>query len=362
MTKNTRIIFLIAVLVGIAASIQYLEKQKPMRFFSAPLGEVAINENHAPDLVSPQGFINSDPFRLADYFGKKIILIDFWTYSCINCQRTTPYLNAWHEKYADKGLLIVGVHTPEFEFEKKYENVVAAVQKFGIKYPVVQDNEYATWNNYRNRYWPHKFLIGIDGRIIYDHIGEGGYEETEKKIQEALAERMAALGMKDGILQNIEKPVGAVDVDFLKVKSPETYFGALRNKNFGSGAPYKTGAFTFPLEKVINPNTLYLVRSWNIADEYAENQSKGARVLFRYDAKDVYLVASALENVRIKIYRDGTLVKEVAGEDVSKDGSGIAIVREERLYRLIQGESYGSHLLEIEIESPGLRAFAFTFG
>jgi thiol-disulfide isomerase/thioredoxin len=138
-------------------------------------------------LAGISGYINThDGFRLSEIVGKKVVLVDFWTYSCINCQRTQPYLNAWYKKYKDAGLEIVGVHTPEFAFEKDRANVVAAVEKFGITYPVVQDNDYQTWGTYGNRYWPRKYLIDIDGYIVYDHIGEGGYEETEEKIQELL--------------------------------------------------------------------------------------------------------------------------------------------------------------------------------
>src|SRR3989338_2998501 len=134
----------------------------------------------AKEITTPDGFINTDdkPIILNDLIGKKVILMDFWTYSCINCQRTTPYLNSWYEKYKDAGLEIIGMHTPEFDFEKKYENVEKAVKQFGIKYPVVLDNDRATWQAYKNYYWPHKYLIDIDGFIIYDHIGEGGYAET----------------------------------------------------------------------------------------------------------------------------------------------------------------------------------------
>jgi len=138
----------------------------------------------AKEVSTPDGFINTDSVTVSELVGKKIILVDFWTYSCINCQRTLPYLNSWHEKYADKGLVILGLHTPEFEFEKGYENVKRAVEKFSVRYPVILDNDYSTWTSYKNRYWPRKYLIDIDGFIVYDHIGEGAYEETEKKIQE----------------------------------------------------------------------------------------------------------------------------------------------------------------------------------
>lgn len=149
----------------------------------------------AREITTPNGFINTDGITVSEFIGKKVILIDFWTYSCINCQRTIPYLNSWYEKYEKEGLIILGVHTPEFEFEKDYNNVVKAVEKFEIKYPVILDNDYSTWTSYKNRYWPRKYLIDIDGFIVYDHIGEGAYNETEEKIVELLSE-------KDKLLNN----------------------------------------------------------------------------------------------------------------------------------------------------------------
>src|SRR3990167_6237732 len=146
------------------------------------------------EITSPSGFVNTGPFNLKDIVGKKVILLDFMTYSCINCQRTFPYLNAWYEKYKDQGLEIVGIHTPEFAFEKNIENVREAMRRFGILYPVVFDNDYATWRAYGNQYWPRKYLIDIHGDIVYDHIGEGAYEETEMKIRELLLERSRLLG------------------------------------------------------------------------------------------------------------------------------------------------------------------------
>ena len=191
--------FLLAIaVIAIAGSIIFLEGQKPVQPTPAskqfplqnaqtPLvGNASAYELKkakyplAIELVAPQGYINLPQGKtnttIGELAGKKVVLVDFWTYSCINCQRTIPYLNAWYEKYRGAGLEIIGVHTPEFEFEKDYVNVQAAVLKYGIRYPVVQDNDYATWTAYRNRYWPHKYLVDIDGFIVYDHIGEGGYE------------------------------------------------------------------------------------------------------------------------------------------------------------------------------------------
>ena len=209
---KTKTITLILVLIAIASAITYLESLKPVRISpqeavirpnvaagnlsNAAQEERILNRDKlakypfAKEIVNPSGYINTDKITVSELIGKKVILIDFWTYSCINCQRTIPYLNSWYEKYGDKGLEIIGVHTPEFLFEQKYENVLAAVNKFGVKYPVVMDNNYSTWTAYGNLYWPHKYLIDIDGFIVYDHIGEGAYDEAEQKIQELLQERM----------------------------------------------------------------------------------------------------------------------------------------------------------------------------
>ena len=187
----------------------------------------------APELAGIEGYINTDSDIKIENFRGKVVLIDFWTYTCINCIRTLPYLKSWHEKYNDKGLQIIGVHTPEFKFEQEYENVKSAVEKYQIKYPVVQDNAYATWRAYNNRYWPRKYLIDIDGFIKYDHIGEGAYEETERKIQELLKERMERLGQKE-ILDDMSKPSGVIDINYGKIETPEIYFGyGFTRGNFG---------------------------------------------------------------------------------------------------------------------------------
>lgn len=285
----------------------------------------------AKEITTPDGFINTggSPITISELVGKKVILVDFWTYSCINCQRTTPYLNAWYEKYKDKGFIIIGVHTPEFEFEKDYNNVKAAVEKFGIKFPVVLDNDYSTWSAYKNRYWPRKYLIDINGYIVYDHIGEGAYEETEKKIQELLE-----------VSKEISRPEGIVSVDFSMPRSPEIYFGAARNIS-----PSQT--LSDPVD--IKTNALYLVGDWDIQNEFAENKNSQAKIIFRYQGKNVYFVAGSENNAKIKIFKDGIFVNE-------------QIVSEHKLYNIIQDLTYGEHMLEIIIENPGLRAFTFTFG
>lgn len=323
---------------------------------------IAMEETGKPakEIVNPSGFINTDRITISEFIRKKVILVDFWTYSCINCQRTFPYLNAWYEKYKDKGLLIVGIHTPEFRFEKKYENVQAAVKKFGLKYPVVLDNDYDTWRAYGNRYWPRKYLINIHGNIVYDHIGEGAYEETEKKIQDLLDERMKVLGEQKGVEREVSKPRDAPAVNFAMVRSPEVYFGSDRNEYLGNGKQGISGIQTLTTPSKVKLNTLYLVGEWNFQDEFAENKSRNAKIIFRYQAKNVYMVANSPGSVKLRISMDGKPLKKDSGEDVSKEGT--VTVKEDRLYKLIEGSEYGEHTIEITVESPGFRAYTFTFG
>ncbi len=272
MMQHARTITLGLVIVVVAGLIFYFESQKPQRGVpessevQAPITAMKKQEKSkqyplAKEITTPDGFINVDKISVGEFIGKKVILVDFWTYSCINCQRTTPYLNAWYEKYKDKGFVIIGVHTPEFEFEKDYNNVKAAVEKFGIKFPVVLDNDYSTWNAYKNRYWPRKYLIDIDGFIVYDHIGEGAYEETEQKIQDALKERITVLGENGTINQSVTKELPQEGGS----RSPETYFGAARNQYFGNGSPGVAGdqkGLTIPAQLSIN--TLYLSGEYRI--------------------------------------------------------------------------------------------------
>ncbi|MBI4152967.1 redoxin family protein [Candidatus Woesearchaeota archaeon] len=307
----------------------------------------------AKELAGISGYLNTANITIGEHIGKNVVLLDFWTYTCINCQRTLPYLIAWDEKYRDDGLVIIGIHTPEFEFEKKKENVQNAIEEFGIKYPVVQDNDYATWRAYGNRYWPRKYLIDIDGYIVYDHIGEGNYEETERQIQQALKERIEVLG-KTG---EIGDSLADVEAYTVNSQSPETYFGSLRNSNFGNGDG--TGEQQLEIPPSIKPNTLYLGGRWDIQPEFAENKEEGS-IVFHYDAQNVYLVMRADEETAVHVLIDGKQVSsDLAGKDVV---DGIVSVKEDRLYKLIESPTYGEHVLELAVEKQGLQAFAFTFG
>lgn len=321
----------------------------------------------SPELVAPDGYINippsanagqAAPITIGQFKGKKVVLVDIWTYSCINCQRTLPYLKDWYEKYSDEGLEIIGVHTPEFAFEKVFDNVQRAVTEEGIRYPVILDNEYRTWNAFGNQYWPRKYLIDIDGYIIYDHIGEGGYAETEAAIQFAVAERAQRLGLKKPDMSDTTKPEVVSEG---RVRSPETYFGAWRNSNLGNGTPMKEGVQTLMMPHTLTANSFYLGGEWDFKKEYVENVSKGAQLYFTYDARDVYFVAAADNPVRMRVTRNGGQPLGVArGEDV--DSIGVVTIQKDRLYKLIQDDGYGLNTIEIEILDAGLKAYTFTFG
>lgn len=392
--KNTKPIIYLLVAIAIIVPIVYLESLKADRGgegevvdISVPIteeGAVANEEKEsgventlsdrsgvlsekrtkyptAKELVAPAGFVNTEPFNLADHIGEKVILLDIWTYSCINCQRTLPYITAWNDTYEDQGLLIVGVHTPEFEFEKDVENVIQATEKFGVEYPVVLDNDYGTWNAYGNRYWPRKYLIDIDGFVVYDHIGEGAYEETERVIQELLRERSEVLGLNVDVEKDMTTPEGVELVDYTRPRSPEIYFGALRNDALGNGFVRQEGVQNFVRPITMNKNTLYLEGDWNITREFAENTSAGAKIIFKYQAAKVFMVASSEEGVHARIFVDGEPAGARAGSSVEQDGT--ILIQNEQLYRLVEDpDGWGEHTLEIEVLDPGLEAFTFTFG
>jgi len=325
----------------------------------------------AKEITTPDGFINSptagvdnnDPFQLSDYIGKKVILIEFWTYSCINCQRVIPYLNAWHKKYEDDGLVIVGIHTPEFEFEKDFENVARAVEKYDVEWPVVLDNDYSTWSAYKNRYWPRKYLIDIDGYIVYDHIGEGAYDETEQEIVKLLNERKQVLGEEGVVLVKEGEPTGTQEVAFEKVGTPETYLGASRIQYLINlpNTSCLSGSCTYSFSNLEDFQGYELMGSWKLDSEYAKLESKEGALRIAFTASKVNLVAGSDTPVQARIFLDGKVVGESeAGAHVS---DGIVTFTAHDLYNLVdlQGD-YEEHILEIQFLDSGINAFAFTFG
>jgi cytochrome c biogenesis protein CcdA/thiol-disulfide isomerase/thioredoxin len=315
----------------------------------------------APEITDPSGFINTDgqPITLSSFVGKKVVLVDFWTYSCINCQRTLPYLNAWYKKYADQGLEIVGIHTPEFSFEKVQSNVQDAVKRLGINYPVVLDNDYGTWNAFGNEYWPREYLIDIDGYVVHDHAGEGDYDGTEEAIQAALAERASILG-SGPVSGGTVAPADVISMDSSQVNSPETYFGSNRNEYLANGEQSTSGVQELSIPDNISLNNLYLAGSWDFNPEYAETSETNAKIVYKYDAKNLYFVASSNLGANIKIILDGKPLTTNMGSDVNADGT--ATIKENRLYNIVSGSSYGTHTIEIDVIKGTLDAYTFTFG
>ena len=319
-------------------------------YLSEEPAEKHLKYSKAPDFVGIENWINSEPLKIAQLRGN-VVLVDFWTYTCINCIRTLPYLKDWHDKYKDMGLVIIGVHTPEFEFEKKSENVQNAAEEYKLKYPIAQDNFGATWSLYKNQYWPHEYLIDVDGYIRYDHIGEGNYDKTEKMIQALLKERMERLNQKSSIEPTISRPKEAPDADFSNIGTPEIYFGyQFTRGNFGNSEGIKqdeTIDYKNPL--TIEPNYAYLIGKWkNNADNMELAENKGA-ILLDFDAKKANIVAGSQKISVVLISLDG---KQQAPFNIT----------EFKLYNAASSEKYGRHSLRIDISGEGFKIYTFTFG
>lgn len=315
---------------------------RPMSDLNLPVGP------EAPELIQGGTWFNSDPLTLKSLRGK-VVIVDFWTYSCINCQRTLPYLRSWYDKYKDDGLVIVGVHSPEFEFEKNPDNVAQALEDFGIKYPVMQDNDFATWRVYDNHYWPAKYIIDANGHVRYSHFGEGSYDETEHVIQQLLQEAGAA----DVSKIKIENQVGEN-----QARSPETYLGYGRIERFASPENIaKDTASTYSFPQQLGQNEVAYSGTWNVMEERAK-PSKGAKLEYRFDAAQVYLVMRPTSgSARVRVLVDGK--PQYPGSDV-KDG--VVTISKDSLYRLVDLQQAGSHVLTLEFLDDACEVYAFTFG
>jgi len=314
----------------------------------------------APDLVGIAHYLNTTPEELSEEIKDKVVLYDIWTYSCINCIRTLPYITAWNDKYADQGLLIIGVHSPEFEFEKDPENVKMAIEKYGIDYPVVLDNDMETWKAFDNRYWPRKYIADHEGYIRYDHIGEGGYQKTEKIIQQLLDERNTSLGIQ------MASAASLVDIEAFEhsmFKSPELYFGykfAQNRNQLGSEEGFQPGkTVTYSESDKIDLHKFYLTGDWKNYEDSMELVSDTGTIKLRYNAKQVNIVTD--NDAKLEIFLDGEVIPtKYAGHDITLGNN--LIVSEPSLYNIISSENSASHLMEIQIEGKGFQIFTFTFG
>jgi thiol-disulfide isomerase/thioredoxin len=339
---------------------QELDKlqQKPVDFsqIGKPMNELVDKSDlgKAPELIPGGKWYNlsqgNQELTLSELRGK-VVLVDFWTYTCINCIRTLPYLKAWHEKYKDMGLVIVGVHTPEFEFEKNPKNVEKAIRDFGLTYPIVQDNDYATWKAYDNHYWPAKYFIDKTGKIRKTHFGEGDYDESEQYIQKLLKET------GEEISSPVINPTYVV-----QTKTPETYLGYDRLE-------YQTQMSAVVLDKPmqlaapspIPYNRFAYTGTVVVSREFAEPMA-GTKLYFNFDSRNVYLVMRPKANTvsQIKVSLDGTVITyETQGADVK---NGIVIIDSDRLYKLISLPTIQNHILELEFFDDNIQLYAFTFG
>jgi thiol-disulfide isomerase/thioredoxin len=314
----------------------------------------------APNLIGISHYLNTSSEELAKKMKDKVILYDIWTYSCINCIRTLPFITSWDEKYSDQGLLIIGIHSPEFEFEKDPQNVKIAIKKYGITYPVVMDNNMETWKAFENNYWPRKYIADHKGNLRYDHIGEGGYQETEKIIQQLLDERAIAMNIKN-ISEN--KLVAIEEFEHTLFRTPELYFGykfAQNRNQLGSDEGFQPERIVkYSEPKNIQLNKFYPIGNWkNHQDSMELTESKGI-IKLSFDAKEVNIVTE--NNAQLEIFLDGVpLTKKQAGSDISF-GNRID-VSNAGMYNIISSETSISHTMEIVIDGKGFQAFTFTFG
>ena len=325
----------------------------------------------APDFDGATGWINSAPLQAADLKGK-IVLVDFWTLSCINCIRTFPYLEAWSEKYHDQGFMVVGVHTPEFLFEQDGDRVRTAVEGFGLRYPIALDNNRTIWNGFANHWWPHKYLLDGTRKVRYEWIGEGAYDDIERAIQRLLSEARGAPLPRDRVVV-----VAAEAVDPKKIETPEIYFGygfvpdgvvfALGNQTAGRVAN-QTVTYTLPEETTMEENRFYLAGSWTLQDEKAELAGNAeGQIVLPYEAKAVHMVAERPGHVApVFVLRDGRFLDPaVAGTDIRFDSQGRSYVdvNEGRMYRLINDPvGYGRHRIQLKTNEKGFSIYTLTFG
>ena len=323
---------------------------------------IDVSDSVKPDLSGATAWINSPPLNFASLHGK-VVLVDFWTYSCINCLRTLPYIKAWNEKYKDSGLVIIGVHTPEFPFEKDESNVRKAVKDLGITYPVPMDNEYKIWRSFNNEYWPADYFIDATGNVRFHHFGEGAYDESEKWIRTLLEEANHAPLPQTATRIAASGTEAAADAN--DVQSPETYVGYARAQNFASpGGFNQDDPKTYQTPGTLTLNQWALAGKWKDEDQVATSLAAGDSISYRFHARDLHLVlgpSAGGKPVRFRVTLDGRAPGADHGVDTDAEGYGVATG--DRLYQLIRQQgSIQDRTFRIEFLVPGVRAYSFTFG
>lgn len=319
-------------------------------------------EGALPALDGAVQWLNSPPLS-AEALKGKVVLVDFWTYSCINCLRSLPYVKAWAAKYHDQGLVVIGVHAPEFAFERDVSNVTKAMTDLGITYPVAIDNNYKIWRAFNNQYWPAHYFADAKGQIRYHHFGEGDYAESERVIQQLLREA-GATNVAGGLIEADAKGVEQAP-DMNEVQSPETYLGFQRAQNFVTTGTLGTDTVVnYPAAGTLALNNWTLEGPWNVGGQQATLDQAGGRIVYRFHARDLHLVLGPGADgkpVRFKVTIDGQAPSEAHGTDVAPDGSGT--VTEQRLYQLVrQPGAVQDRTFSIEFLDPHVAAYAFTFG
>jgi cytochrome c biogenesis protein CcdA/thiol-disulfide isomerase/thioredoxin len=320
-------------------------------------------EGQLPALDGATLWLNSPPLTREGLRGK-VVLVDFWTYSCINCLRALPYVKAWAEKYKNAGLVVIGVHAPEFAFEKVENNVRRAVKDLGVTYPVALDNNYAIWQGFNNQYWPAHYFIDAQGRIRHHHFGEGEYDKSEAVIRQLLREAGRS-DVPGGLVapkaQGVEAAPGAND----PARSPETYLGYGRGANFAAGPVHLDQAADYQTPFPLSANHWGFDGRWTIQEEHSTLEAPGGKLTFRFHARDLHLVLGPGESgkaVRFKVTLDGQPPGDNHGMDI--DAAGQGTVTSQRLYQLLRLKPGASldHTFTIQFLDPGVQAFAFTFG
>lgn len=331
-----------------------------MTLFSVRHNAALPFESDSPGLDGATGWLNSAPLTPADLDGH-VVLIDFWTFTCINWIRTAPYLRAWDDRYRDRGVMMIGVHTPEFPFETDVDSIRAAIDERGLAYPVAVDSDYAIWSAFANRYWPALYVADPTGAIRFHHFGEGAYEECERVIQQLLD----VPGALRNDLVNVEADGVEAPPDWDSMQSPETYVGWERAERFSSpGGPAFEQPRGYTMPSMLRLNNWALAGAWTIGGKAARSTLAGGVLAYRFRARDLHLVMGPAEpgkSVPFRVRLDGQPPGAAHGVDVDADGEGTAADR--RLYQLIrQPGRVREHTFEITFHEPGVEAYAFTFG
>jgi cytochrome c biogenesis protein CcdA/thiol-disulfide isomerase/thioredoxin len=338
-----------------------LDKVQPKPPAATAVGTLPV-EGQLPSLAGAVQWLNSPPLNAEGLRGK-VVLVDFWTYSCINCLRSLPYIEAWAQKYRSQGLVVIGVHAPEFAFERNIDNVRQAVKDLKLDYPIAIDNNYAIWRAFNNQYWPAHYFIDAQGRIRYHHFGEGEYDQSEKVIQQLLAE--AGKGAVPHDIVAVDGSGAEAAADTNDIASPETYIGYERAENFASpGGAVQDASHLYATAPQLSLNQWALGGDWTIKGENATSNASEGRISYRFHARDLHLVlgpSSDGKPVRFRVLIDGKPPLADHGADVDAQGNGT--IDGQRLYQLVrQSGPVGDRDFEIEFLDPGAQAFAFTFG